>query len=624
MTPDMLVVLAILVGAIIFFVTEWLRVDVVALGVVVLLLLTGILTTSEALSGFSTSAVLTIAALFIVGGAVLQTGLAAMLGDRILNIAGTNEVRLIVVIMLAVAVMSGFISSTGTVAVLLPAIVSLAATTGISKSKLLIPLAFGSLLGGALTLIGTPPNIIVNDLLRDQGIPLFTFFSFTPIGGLLTLIGIGFIAVIGRRLLPDRQSGTRKVQRINTPEELFDIYRLPDNLFRARVRSRSPIIGKTLAASGIGHEFDVSVLELQRPPKPREVTRIRGQRIMIQPDGPEIFHPTPETVLERDDILIVKGTGVEVSRAAAKFVLGVQAATEEDREALINREIGIAEVVIPTRSSLIDKTIVDVNFGNKYNLSVLNIERPGQEEPLDLKETRLRFGDTLLVQGEWSEIFALKDTPRDFIVIGETEWFEGGENRAKAPVALAVLVGMLGLMVSGWVSITAASMLAGLAMVLTGCLTMDEAYDAIDWKSIVLIAGMWPLSIALEKVGLVTLVADAFTSTLGDAGPLAVMGGLFLMTAVFTQVLSNTTTTVILAPIALATATTLGVQPYAFLMSVAIAASMAFASPVASPVNTLVMGPGEYRFIDYAKVGIPLILLTMVAALLVLPLLFPL
>jgi di/tricarboxylate transporter len=284
----------------------------------------------------------------------------------------------------------------------------------------------------------------------------------------------------------------------------------------------------------------------------------------------------------------------------------------------------LAEVLLPPRSDLVGKTLGGLRFGTLYKLTVLGINRPGNTKKLDLKETVLHFGDILLVQGSWKNILALRQHPYDFVVMGQPETMVGAPYRHKAPVALLILVGMLALMVTGVVSVTAAGMLAALAMVFAGCLTMDEAYEAIDWKSVVLIAGMLPMSLALEQVEMVKLVAQGFSDNLGNAGPLIVMGGLFIMTSIFTQVLSNTATTVLVAPIALATAQELGVRPYAFLMAVAIAASMAFASPVASPVNTLVMGAGNYRFGDYIKVGIPMILVLMLVTVLVLPVIFPL
>ncbi|MCB9422445.1 MAG: SLC13 family permease [Ardenticatenaceae bacterium] len=625
MTLEMWLVLGILITAIVLFVTELLRVDIVALGVVVVLMVSGVLTTAEALSGFSNSAVLTIAALFIVGGAVLQTGLAGMIGRRILAVAGTNERWLTVVLMGAVALLSSFMSDTGTVAVLLPAVIILTRSADIAPSKLLIPLAFGSLLGGAMTLIGTPPNIIVSDLLRENGLRPFQFFSYTPIGFILVVVGILFMLFIGRRILPNRKAVVEG-QRMTTPKELVEMYRLPDNLFRLRVRRGSGLVGQTLAYSKLRQDFAVTVLKIMRSaePRPAAISLVgRGEVGNGRDAKAEPIIPSIDTIIELDDVLIVQGEGDDVAHAAAHWNLGVQPPKPKDEKALLSREVGVAEVLLPPRSDLVGKTLVDSKFGSRYKLTVLGLNRPQTSHKLDLKSTVLQFGDTLLVQGAWTDILALKQQRRDFIVMGQPESMIGAPNQGKARIALVVLLGMLVLMIGDFLPLAAASMLAALAMILTGCLTMDEAYQSINWPSIVLVAGMLPMSVALEKVGLVDAAASGIIGVIGGLGPIAVLAGLFLLTSIFTQVLSNTATTVIVAPIALAAAQTLGIQPYAFLMAVAIAASMAFATPVASPVNTLVMGAGDYRFGDYIKVGVPMILLTLVVSVLLLPLLFP-
>lgn len=625
MTADVLIVATILMAAIVLFITEWWRVDIVALGVVIALMLTKVLSPSEALAGFSSEAVITIAALFIVGGAILQTGLAGRIGRYILSVAGTSETRLIVVLMAAVALLSGFMSSTGTVAVLMPAIMVLAKNAKISPSRLLIPLAYGSLLGGALTLIGTPPNIIVNDLLIEEGLTPFGFFSFTPMGLILTVVGITFMLFIGRRLLPDRRPIIDK-QHLTTPKELIDLYRLPDHLFRLRVRRDSPMIGRTIGNSTLRSEFDVTILKIMRPSSPRSTHRfphIKAEPATVHIKDTAII-PDADTIIALDDVLIVKGDLDDVVHAAAARNLGIQPTKPKDEKALISHEVGVAEALLPPRSSLINKTLTKTRFGSTYHLSVLSINRPGVNKPLDLKTTVLQMGDTLLVQGTWDDILALREQRSDFIVMGQPESMVGAPHQDKAKWAMAVLAGMLLLMITGVVPVATAALLAALGMVLTGCLSMDEGYRAIDWKSIVLVAGMLPMSTALAKVGLVDSIANGFVDILGDIGPLAVMAGLFLLTAFATQVLSNTATTVIVAPIALAAAHTLGASPYAFLMSVAIAASMAFATPVSSPVNTLVMGAGDYRFGDYMKVGLPMILLSLIVSLIFLPIFFPL
>jgi di/tricarboxylate transporter len=622
MTLDMWLALIILVIAVVLFVSEWLRVDVVAFGVVVALMVTRLLSPEEALSGFSNPVVITIAALFIVGAAVMQTGLAEAIGERILAIAGNHPKRLLVVIMATVALLSMFVSSTGTVALLLPAIVSMAVATRTSASKLLIPLSYGSLVGGASTLIGTAPNLIVSDLLRENGFGAFNFFSFTPIGLILFVFCVIYMVTLGRKLLPDHKP-KQEPQRVATPEELVALYRLPDNIYRLRVRRSSDLVSQTIAASRLRQDFNLTILDIQRPVQPRSVAKIGDRRLLLQSNGNESIPPAPDTILLAGDILTVRGAASEVTYAAASLNLGVQPAEAENEFSLISKEAGISEILLPPRSSLIGRTLVETRFGTIYRLTVLGIRRPGVEGELDLKETRLQFGDTLLVQGAWQDILRLKSQPRDFVVMGQPEQMLGAPARHRAPVAMLILAGMLLIMITNWLPISTTSMLAALAMILSGCVTIDEAYDNMDWKSIVLIAGMLPMSIALERVGLVNLVAQWLTAGIGSLGPHALLGGLFLLTSLFTQLLSNTATTVLVAPIALAASLQLGVLPQALLMGVAVAASMAFATPVASPVNTLVMGAGRYSFSDFIKIGSPLLLLSLLVAVIFLPLLFP-
>lgn len=624
MTSEMWYTLIILIVAIILFITEWLRVDVVALGVVVALMVSGVLSTPEALAGFSNPVVLIVASLFIVGGAVLQTGLAGMIGQRILKIAGASESRLIVLIMLTAGVLSGFMSDTGTVAVLLPAIVSLSRSANISPSKLLIPVSYGALLGGATTLIGTPPNILVSDMLRAQGEEPFQFFSYTPVGLMMLAAGVVFMVAAGRRILPDHRPATSLYEQAHSPKELLDLYRLPDNLYRLRIPPESGLCGQTLADSGLRERHGVTVLEIVRAPEPQALVRLGDQRLVLQSETLNVIFPTAGTVLEAGDVLVAQGEEASLKQAVAFWNLVLQPISSTDEHTLLNQEAGIAEVLLPPRSALLGKTLVETRFGSTYKLTVLNLVRPGQSGgKADLKSLPLQVGDILLVQGYWHNILRLRQQPRDFVVLGQPESMLGAPYRRRAPVAFLILVGMLVALIAGVGSVAMISMAAGLLMVLTGCLTMDDAYAAIDWKSIVLIAGMLPMSTALENVGLVAKIASGLTDVLGTFGPLAIMAGLFLITSAFTQVLSNTATAVVVAPIALATARELDVEPQAFIMAVSIAASMAFASPVASPVNTLVMGAGNYRFIDYIRVGVPMALIMLVVTLIGVPLLWP-
>ncbi len=623
MPPDLWIALLILLFAVLFFVTEWLRVDLVALIVLVALTLSGLLTPREAVSGFSNPVVITLAALFVIGGGVRQTGLAASIGSQILRIAGDSPRRLLVTVMLSVALLSGFMSDTGTVAVLLPAIISLALSARISPSRLLMPMAFAALLGGASTLIGTPPNLVVSDLLRENGYYPFQFFDFTPLGLSLLAGGALLVLAVGHRLLPERAPAADP-QRVETPEELARRYRLPDNLYRLRVRRTSPLVGQTIRSAEFGSRFNVNVIEVRRRPAERTMVKLGENRLVWQAEKPKGIKPDSETTLQAEDILIVQGASTDIAHLAAACNLGVQPAEAADEQALINQEVGLAELIIPPESELVGKTITEVRFGSRYRLTVLGIRRPIFDEPLPIKRAPLRFGDTLLVQGPWQNILALRKQRRDFIVIGQPEHLHlAHAPRKKALLAGGILLGMLAAMALDWLPLTTISLLAALLMVLTGCLSADEAYDFIDWKSIVLIAGILPMSIALERVGLIGLTAQALTALLGPLGPRWVLGGLFLITGLVTQVLTNTATAVLMAPLALAAAQNLHVQPHPMLMAVGIAASMGFATPVASPVNTLVMAAGNYRFKDYARLGVPLFLLAFLLSLLLIPLLWP-
>ncbi|HSG45532.1 MAG TPA: SLC13 family permease, partial [Anaerolineales bacterium] len=478
MTIEMYIALGILIFAIIFFITEWLRVDVVALIVVIALMLTGLLRPSEAIAGFSNPVVLTIASLFVIGGGVLQTGLAASIGNYILKIAGTSPTRLIVTVMLAVALLSAFMSDTGTVAVLLPAVISLATSARISPSKLLIPLSFGALLGGAATLIGTPPNLIVSDVLREHGAEPFKFFDYTPIGLLIITAGVVFMLTIGKRLLPDHVQ-TQDVQPVATPEEISRRYQLPDNLFRLRVRKHSPLVEKTIAEGQFGARFNVNILELRRAPRSRTRLKVGEMRLIWQAEKEKGMKPSIETNFQAEDLLIVQGTSTDVAHLAASWNLGVQPAEPDDDKSLVNQEVGFAEVVLPPESQLIGKTLTDLQFGSQYHLSVLGIQRPRTEQILNLKSTPLHFGDILLVQGPWEKIIALKKQRRDFVVMGQPESMIGPANKSKAPIAAVIMAAMLVTMIGEVLPLTTTSMLAGLLMIMTGCLTIDEAYGYI-------------------------------------------------------------------------------------------------------------------------------------------------
>lgn len=658
---ETVVVVAILLVAVFLFITEWVRIDAVALGVVLALLLTGILEPTEAFAGFSNPTVLSITFLFVVGGAVWQTGLADDVGGRLLTVAGSNETRLLVVLMVAVAIMSGFMSNTGTVAVLLPAVVMLANRGGLSPGKLLIPLSFGSMLGGAATLIGTPPNLVVSGALRDAGYEPFGFFTFLPFGLIILVVGVLYMLVIGRNLLPGPKPAPDGVGgadgavgrdanggEVNPATELIDRYHLRKRLLRLAVPAESDMVGVQLGRARLYSEFGVVVLKVMRRPRENgilESAQVRAHDLGHNRQGtprprriPMVFDL--DLTVEADDVLIVHAADpAGITAAARRWGLEVESPKPKDGKALLGRDVGVAEIVIPPRSDVIGQTLTQSRFDQTYKLRVLALARPGTDaapastaadagfetpaSTLDPRSTSLRFGDILVVQAPWEGLEAMRSRKRDFVVVGEPEAGRGAPRRAAAGRALAVLIGMVLLMITGALPVATVTLLAALAMVGLGCLSAQEAYRAVDWRSVVLIAGMLPMATALENVGLVDSAAGWLVDTFGAADHRVLLAGLFIMTAAFTQVLSNTATTVILAPVALATAERLGIAPEPLLMGVAVAASMAFATPMASPTNTLVMTAGNYRFSDYLRVGVPMIGVMMALTVVVLPILFP-
>ncbi|MFO7539361.1 MAG: SLC13 family permease, partial [Chloroflexota bacterium] len=538
MTVDMLIVFGLLAITIILFVSDRLRLDLIAMMGLLALMLLDILTPQEALAGFADPVVLIIAGLFIVGGALVQTGVADRMGTWLGRVAGTREVTLIVVIMAVAALLSGFMSSTGTTAVLLPIVVSLARDARISPSKLLIPLALASLLGGILTLIGTPPNIVVSNQLVSEGLAPFGFFSFTPIGLIMLVIGVTFMALFGRFLLPDRKreevtfdEGESDTARNNGSNEisikdLAQTYQLPGHLFRMRIRRSSPLLGRTLAEADLHNRYNITVLQIQS----------RAGKYSLP--GPP--HPvTAATVLEAFDILHVQGSPQNVRRLARELDFTITA--DESEGDVIAKEMGMVEVLLTQRSRLIGRTLAEVNFRAKYGLTVLGIRRMGELLAGRIIDSPLQFGDMLLVEGTWDRVRVLRRDSRDFIVVGQPAEMAEAERPVRlGPVAVAIMLGMLLLMTFEIVPTVTAVLLAAVALVLSGCLTMEDAYRNINWESVVLIAGMLPMATALQKTGGMDYIANGLTASFGEMGPVAVMASLFILTALFSQFISNT------------------------------------------------------------------------------------
>jgi di/tricarboxylate transporter len=600
-TADIAYMLVILAITILLFVTEWLRVDVVALLVLLALLITGLITPEEAFSGFSSPAVLTVWAVFIVSGGLFHTGVANLLGDRLLQIAGTNPRRLVGLLMATVGIMSGVMNNVGATAVLMPAAVSISRKARVSASKLLMPLAFGSLLGGMLTLIGTPPNILVSDVLYQAGYEPFSLLDFAPVGVVALTLGVIYMAFVGLRSLPE-QTAVEAMASSGADIDLVDSYRLGERLFRARIPAGSRLVGQKLADSSLREEFELTVIGLERQGK---------LSLALEKD----------TILQRGDVLLIEGMVDNLVWAEATGWLDVQPEVGVEDRDLQSEVVGIAEVLLAPRSSLVGKTLAEILFREKYGLTVLAILRDGRPRRTGLVDLPLRFGDVLLVQGPRQKIRILQREP-DFVVMGDIE-VAPVVRANRAPLAIGLVVLMLVPVVAGWLPIAASALLAGILMVLTGCLTMDEAYQSIEWKAVFLVAGTLPLGIAMQETGTAEYLAGFLVDLLGGLHPLALLAGFYIMTNLLTQFMSNAASTMLVAPIAIGAAQQVGNEPYALLMTIAVAASAGFLTPVAHQSNVLVMSPGGYRFGDYFKSGLPLDLLTFVVTLVIVPLIWP-
>jgi di/tricarboxylate transporter len=618
MTLEIGFVYAVLLGAIVLFASDRLRLDVVAVLALLAVAIAGILTPGEALAGFADPVVVMIAALFVVGEGIFRTGIAGRIAALAFRFGAGGEVRMLIAVMLLVALLSGFMSSTGTVAVMLPVVMGLAARSGISASRLLIPMAIAALLGGLLTLIGTAPNIVVANQLAAAGRAPFRFFDFTPIGLAVVASGTAFVALVGRHLLPDRRPADQPEESTTTVRELAGEYRLPEHLHRLRISAGSPAAGARVDELRLRDRYGITVVDIRR-----RAGRDPGLRQRSRPAaGPELPLPVlPDTRLMAGDTVILAGDLPDVRRFADEsgtaLLSPVTAGT-------LPRHMGLVEVILTPRSRLLGHTLADLAFRSRYRVTVLGLRRLGELHPGEIRAVPLRFGDTLLVKGPWRNIELLQREHRDFLVADTPrELLEAGRPVRRAPLAATIVLGMLVLMTAGWLAPVLAVVLAAVAMVLTGCVRGEDAYRAISWESVVLIAAFLPLATALEKTGGLALLVDALGGLLGGGTPLLVLGALFILTSALSQVISNTATAVLLAPIALRVALETGYQPEPFLMGVAVAASTAFATPIASPVNILILGPGGYRFGDFFRLGLALQILLLLVSLAVIPRVFP-
>jgi di/tricarboxylate transporter len=608
MNTDLILVLALLGAAIVMFVMNRPRMDAVGLLMMALLPFTGVITMNEAIAGFADPAVVLLALLFVVGEGLVRTGTAQRIGDMLNERAGGSETKLLVLLMVACAVLGSFMSGTAVVAIFIPIALRICQNTGASPSSLMMPLSVAALVSGMMTLVATAPNLVVNAELLRQGHEGFSFFAFTPFGVPVLLLAIGYM-LFARRLLPDRRPPGTDSRRAPSLRDWAETYALAGRAFRVRILDGSPLVGRRLEQLELRRE-GVNILAIERA---------GGFRT-------EIIRPDGTTELRAGDLVLVdarpgEGRGQELQREYQVEVLPLEGGGYFfDR----SQQIGMVEAIIPPESPLIGSTVLEARMRAEYRLTVIGLRHGSKAVREDLLQEKLRAGDTLLLTGFWADIARQQADGHALVVLNlPAEHADLLPAAGRVPAAVAILALTVGLMISGLVTNVHAALIGCLLMGVFRCVDLPSAYNSISWKSLVLIVGMLPFSIALQRTGGVELAADAVVALAGEASPRVLLAVIFAITAMLGLFISNTATAVLMAPVALAIAQETGASPYPFAMIVALAASTAFMTPVSSPVNTLVVGPGNYAFGDFIKLGVPLSLAVMALSVLLVPIVLP-
>lgn len=616
----MIIPIVVLAVSAVFFAIGRVRADVVALCALLALVLTNVLTPAEALAGFASPVVVMMAGLFVVGGAVLQTGLAKMMSGRIMALAGQSSGSIYLLVMLVTAVIGAFVSNTGTVALMLPIVVSIAASARTNVRTLLMPLAFASSMGGMLTLIGTPPNLVIDEALIEAGHEGLSFFSFLPVGVVCIIVGVLVLWPLSKYFLSKRDEAEETSRGRKSLNDLVGEYGLDIELTRCQLETTSRLVGMKMADVDLYNQYGLTILE-------RRQERMAQTRLMKNVSQTTV---DANTVFETGDVLYLSGGRDRLKTFFADYQLNELKVADKDESSETQLEfydIGLAELVMLQGSRLVGRRIRSTALRAKYHINVLTIRRKGKYIREGLADEVLSVGDVLLVQGNWSDIARLEREEDDWVVLGQP-LAEAAQVTLtyRAPLAGAILLLMVAMMVFDFIPVApvTAVLLAAVLMVLCGCFrNVEAAYKTINWESLVLIAAMMPMSVALEKTGASTLLSHTLVDGLGVGGPVALLAGIYFTTSLLTLFISNTATAVLMAPIALSSAAEMGISPYAFLFAVTLGASMCFASPFSTPPNALVMQAGRYSFMDYIKVGIPLQVIMGLVMLIVLPLLFP-
>lgn len=604
MSAPLAAVLALLAAAIAMFALNRPRMDAVALLMLTLLPLTGALEMSEAVAGFSDPNIVLIAALFVIGDGLVRTGVARWLGDWLTRTAGSNENRLVALLMAAVCGLGATMSSTAVTAIFIPVGLRISQSTRTPPGRLMMPLSFAALISGMMTLVATAPNLVVNSELMRHGATGFRFFSFTPFGAPVLLLGIGYMLLVKRWLpaAPTTEIASSRPRLADWIEQ----YQLAGREQRVRVGAASSLVGLRLEELRSSEVSGASLVAIER----------KGR----------VIQPTPQTEILAGDVLLVdlpakSEQAAELRRRYDLEAVPLSGAYFSDR----SQDIGMAEAMVPASSEFLGQTVVEAQFRARYGLSVIGLRRGGAPVEGPLLREKLNLGDTLLLIGPWRALRTVPDGGRDLVLLNlPAEDEEVLPVTGRAPHALACLALLVVLMVSEVVPNLQAALFGCLLMGALGCVTLNSAYRSIDWKTIVLIVGMLPFSIALQRTGGVDLASEALMAVTGNLGPRGVLAALFAITALLGMFISNTATAVLMAPVALAVADELSASPYPFAMIVALAASTAFMTPVSSPVNTLVVTPGNYRFGDFVRIGVPFSLIVMAVSVALVPWLLPL
>ncbi|HFK4063868.1 TPA: SLC13 family permease [Kluyvera ascorbata] len=609
MNGELIWVLCLLAIAVVLFATGKVRMDAIALGIIVAFVLSGTLTLSEAFSGFSDPNVILIAALFIIGDGLVRTGVATNMGSWLVQAAGSSETKMLVFLMLTVAGLGAFMSSTGVVAIFIPVVLSVSARMNISPSRLMMPLSFAGLISGMMTLVATPPNLVINSELIREGLEGFSFFSVTPIGLVVLVLGVLYMLVMRFMLKGDEGNPTRDGRKRSTFRDLIRDYHLTGRARRLAIRPGSPMIGQRLDDMKLRERYGANIIGVER--------WRRFRRVIVNVNGVSEFRAR--------DVLLIDMSAAEIDLR--------QFCSEQLLEPMVLRgeyfsdqalDVGMAEVSLIPESELLGKTVREMGFRTRYGLNVVGMKRDGEALDGSVVDEPLQLGDIVLVVGNWKLISQLGQNGRDFVVLNlPIEVSDASPAHSQAPHAIFCLVLMVALMLTDEIPNPIAAIIACLLMGKFRCIDAQSAYKSIHWPSIILIVGMMPFALALQKTGGVDLIVKGLMDIGGGQGPYLMLGCLFVMCAAIGLFISNTATAVLMAPIALATAKTMGVSPYPFAMVVAMAASAAFMTPVSSPVNTLVLGPGKYSFSDFVKIGVPFTVLVMIVCVVLIPILFP-